>query len=190
MAKRFTIAVDIAAVPETVTEEFLVEAMALAVQGVLFNNDTLATKIDIKAHAAAGSSFTNANGKPGRKPINRPKIEAWIRENVPVGDSTQGTTGLNGVDRQGKPLIDAPNRVYPHRLAAPIEAGGVGLSLLAIDKVLKELDVEGYLEKGFASGSPFYEYIKPLHPEGWVPGNADIKRASIREVDFSNVEDN
>lgn len=151
--------------------EQMVKYLQLTIQQALTRSDSLIKSVTVKEHKAGAGGTRSvpgaAGGVRGRKPVNRPKIENWIRKNVTAGPSTQGTTGLNGVDRQGKPLIDSPNRVYPHRLAAP-EPDGVGLSLLAIDKVLKELEVEGYLERGFASGSPFYELIRPLEDEGQV----------------------
>ncbi|MEG2887221.1 MAG: hypothetical protein RR853_08860, partial [Aurantimicrobium sp.] len=138
----------------------------------------------------------------GRKPINRPKIEAWIRANVVAGPSTQGTMGLHGVDRTGKSNMDAKNRVYPHILVLP-EPEGVGLTMPAVTKVLGELDREGYLERGFAAGAPFYELIRELEEEGkvGVRGRADdedvvdtetrkFSTPSLpRVIDFSNVPD-
>lgn len=188
---RYTISLDLDEVSATseMSTEDMVKFLALSMQKATVDHGILATRIDVRTSKTSVARPTGSStGRPGRKPVNRPKIEAWIRKHIPVGESTQGTTGLNGVDRKGRPLVDAPNRIYPHRLAAP-EPEGVGLSLLAIDKVLKELVVEGFLERGFASGSPFYEYVKELPPEGWEPGKSEIKRATIHEIDFSNVED-
>lgn len=153
------------------TAEQMIKYLQLSIQQALTKADSLINRVDVKeSKVGAGGTRSvpgSQSGVRGRKPVNRPKIERWIREHVTAGPSTQGTTGLNGVDRQGKPLIDSPNRIYIHRLAAP-EPEGVGLSLMAIDKVLKELEVEGYLERGFASGAPFYELIRPLEEEGQV----------------------
>jgi hypothetical protein len=141
--------------------------LRLAVQQALTKANCLINKVEVKKSAARQAGAPRAKGTAGRKPINRPRIEAWIRENITAGPSTQGTTGLNGVDKNGRPLKDAPNRIYPHRLLQPMPEG-VGLSMPAILKVLGELEVEGYVERGFAAGAPFYELIRPLEEEGKV----------------------
>lgn len=148
--------------------------LRLAVQQALTKADCLINKVEVKKSAARPAGAPRARGTAGRKPINRPRIEAWIRENITPGPSTQGTTGLNGVDKHGRPLKDAPNRIYPHRLLQPMP-DGVGLSMPAILKVLGELEVEGYVERGFAAGAPFYELLRPLEEEGkvGVRGRAD-----------------
>lgn len=174
------------------TTEQMIKYLQLTVQQALTKSDSLINKFEIKEYRS-GSGGTKSTpggngGVRGRKPVNRPKVENWIREHVTAGPSTQGTTGLNGVDRKGRPLIDSPNRVYPHRLAAP-EPEGVGLSLMAIDKVLKELEVEGYLERGFASGSPFYELIRPLEEEGKVGIRGREVEATPRELEFDEEEE-
>lgn len=135
--------------------EQMVKYIQLSIQQALTRSDSLINRVDVRQNkSSAGGSKSPGTGVAGRKPVNRPKVEQWIRENITAGPSTQGTTGLNGVDRGGKPLIDSPNRVYPHRLAAPADQGGCGVSMLGIEKVLRELENEGYLERGFASGSP------------------------------------
>lgn len=185
--QHFSLAVD-AQVPNGLTNEEVLNIIALAVQGVMVNHGILSTKVEAivgKFKPGTSGKPTAAKGKPGRKPVNRPKVEAWIRANVQVGESTQGTTGLNGVDRSGMPLIDSPNKIYAHRIAAPEEAGGVGLSMLAIKNVLSQLETEGYLEKGFSSGADWWEYVRELHPEGYEGAGVPIQRASIREIDFT-----
>jgi hypothetical protein len=127
--------------------------------------------------------------------VNRPKVEAWIRKNVTAGPSTQGTMGLHGVDKDGRSNMKAANRIYPHRLADPVN--GVGLGMAAIIKALGELEVFGYLERGFAAGAPFYELIRELPPEGEDAGMrgrdedepiiTQVPGATPREIDFSNV---
>lgn len=193
---KYNISIDALNLGNFSDEEALTQYVALAVTKSLAKEDVLITRVDIKKPGQSAVIGDRTGSTPGRKPINRPKVEAWIRENIIAGPSTLGTVGLEGVDRQGKPLKDAPNRIYPHRLAAP-EPEGVGLSLLAIDKVLRELDVEGYVSRGFAAGSPFYELVRPLDEPGKVGirGNGqpdtDIflapkpQGASIQEVDFS-----
>lgn len=185
--QHFSLAVD-AQVPDGKTDDEVLSIIALAVQAALVGNGILSTKVEAlvgKFKPGTSGKPTAAKGKPGRKPINRPKVEAWIRANVQVGDSTQGTTGLNGVTREGQPLIDSPNKVYAHRIAAPEEHGGVGLSMVAIKTVLSQLETEGYLEKGFSSGADWWEYVRELHPEGYEGAGVEIPRASIREVDFT-----
>lgn len=172
--------------------EKIVKYLQLSLQQAITRADVILLRADVKegkASAAGGSSARNGS-TPGRKPVNRPKIEQWIRENVTAGPSTQGTTGLNGVDKQGKPLIDSPNRIYMHRLMAnPPE--GVGISLIGIQKVLGELEREGYLERGFASGAPFYELIRPLEEPGkvGVRGRPLDEGATPMELDFEDEEE-
>ena len=74
--------------------------------------------------------------------------------------------------------------------------------MAAVMKVLSELAQEGYLERGFSAGSPFFELIRPLEEEGKVgvrgrEVSADqlaqypifmAPRASIQEVDFSVLD--
>ena len=184
-------------------DEALQESIALAVSKALVLEDVLVLKIDIKKPGQSGSLTTGPRdaSTPGRKPINRPKIENWIRDNIIAGPSTQGTVGLEGVDKEGKALRRAENRVYPHMLVMPAP-DGVGLQMQAVMKVLGELAQEGYLERGFSSGSPFFELIRPLEEEGKVgvrgrEVSADQlaqypifmpPRASIQEVDFSILD--
>ena len=184
-------------------DEALQESIALAVSKALVLEDVLVLKIDIKKPGQGGGLTTGPrdSSTPGRKPINRPKIENWIRENVVAGPSTQGTVGLEGVDREGKSLGKGKNRVYPHTLVKPAPEG-VGLQMAAVMKVLGELAQEGYLERGFSAGSPFFELIRPLEEEGKVgvrgrEVSADQlaqypifmpPRASIQEVDFSVLD--
>lgn len=184
-------------------DEALQETIALAVSKALVLEDVLVLKIDIKKPGQGGGLTTGPrdSSTPGRKPINRPKIENWIRENVVAGPSTQGTVGLEGVDREGKSLGKGKNRVYPHTLVKPAPEG-VGLQMAAVMKVLGELAQEGYLERGFSAGSPFFELIRPLEEEGKVgvrgrEVSADqlaqypifmAPRASIQEVDFSVLD--
>jgi len=154
---------------EARSSEQMVKYIQLSLQQAITRADVLLLRADVKEGkaSAAGGSTGRTSSTRGRKPTNRPKIEQWIRENVTAGPSTQGTSGLNGVDHEGKPLIDSPNRVYIHRLMAdPPE--GTGVSMLGIQKVLAELDAEGYLERGFAAGAPFYELIRPLEEPGMV----------------------
>lgn len=182
--KRFSIATDVS-VPERFTDDEVVELIALGIQAKLVTEGILTTKVEVtvgKFKPGTSGSPTPAGGKPGRKPINRPKVESWIRANVQAGDSGIGQ-GLGGVDREGN-VQTLPNRVFIGKLAMPETMGGVGLSLIAIDKVMKELETEGFVERGFAAGSPFFDYIRELHPEGYSPG-VEIKRASIHEVDFT-----
>ncbi|WNO27846.1 hypothetical protein SEA_HUWBERT_97 [Microbacterium phage Huwbert] len=177
--------------------------LRIAVQQALTKANCLINRVEVKQSAARPAGAPRTKGTAGRKPINRPKIEAWIREHVTAGPSTQGTMGLHGVDRTGKSNMDAKNRVYPHILALP-EPDGVGLTMPAISKVLGELDREGYLERGFAAGAPFYELIRPLEAEGLVgvrgreEDDEDVvdretRRFSTpslpRVIDFSNVPD-
>ena len=184
-------------------DEALQGAIALAVSKALVLEDVLVLKIDIKKPGQGGGLTTGPrdSSTPGRKPINRPKIENWIRENVVAGPSTQGTVGLEGVDKEGKSLGKGKNRVYPHTLVKPAPEG-VGLQMAAVMKVLGELSQEGYLERGFSAGSPFFELIRPLEEEGKVgvrgrevsadqPAQYPIfmpPRASIQEVDFSILD--
>lgn len=185
--QRFSIAID-AVVPDSMANEDMVNSIALILQMGLVQREVLTTRVEVaigKFKPGTSGTPTAAKGKPGRKPVNRPKVEAWIRANVQVGESTQGTTGLNGVDREGKPLIDSPNKVYAHRIAAPEEHGGVGLSMVAIKNVLSQLETEGYLEKGFSSGADWWEYVRELHPEGYEGAGVEFVRASVREVDFT-----
>jgi hypothetical protein len=178
--------------------------LRIAVQQALTKANCLINKVEVKQLASRPAGAPRAKGTAGRKPVNRPKIEAWIRKNVTAGPTTQGTMGLHGVDRTGKSHMDAPNRVYPHVLVLP-EPEGVGLSMPAVMKVLAELDVEGYLERGFAAGAPFYELIRPLEEEGQVgmrgreeTDNEDIVDKEVRRfstpvlpkvIDFTNVPD-
>lgn len=174
------------------TEEQLIKYLQLTTQQALTRAECIIHSVKVRTGAAARSaSGPRTTGTPGRKPINRPKIERWIRENIVAAPSTQGTVGLEGVDREGKPLNKvARNRVYIHMLAAP-EPEGVGLSLPAIQKVLSELEVEGYLERGFARGAPFYELIRPLEEEGKVGVRGrpiDDMGATPRDVDFGDLD--
>ena len=184
-------------------DEALQESIALAVSKALVLEDVLVLKIDIKKPGQGGGLATGPrdSSTPGRKPINRPKIENWIRENVVAGPSTQGTVGLEGVDKEGKSLGKGKNRVYPHTLVMPAP-DGVGLQMQAVMKVLGELAQEGYLERGFSAGSPFFELIRPLEEEGKVGVRGRevsanqlaqypifmAPRASIQEVDFSVLD--
>lgn len=173
------------------TTDQIEKIIRLAVQGALFNEDILVNSLGVKQSAARPAGAPRAKGTAGRKPVNRPKVEAWIRKNITAGPSTQGTMGLHGVDRDGKSLMKAPNRIYPHRLADPVN--GVGLGMAAITKALGELEVFGYLERGFAAGAPFYELIRELPPEGEVGmrGREDdeiitqVPLATPRDLDFS-----
>lgn len=191
---KFMVEVDLD--PGDTPVEDIERQMRLGVQRHLLSEDLLLNTIRVKQSMSKASLGIGGTGTPGRKPVNRPKVENWIRENVTAGASTQGTVGLAGVDREGKPLKDAPNRVYAHRLAYA-EPEGTGLSLVAIDKVLRELETEGYLERGFAAGAPFYELIRPLEAEGLVGvrGRAIddpiflAPPATERWVDFSTLED-
>lgn len=179
---------------EGVLEEADIEKIIrLAVQGALFNEDILINSLGVKKSAARPAGAPRAKGTAGRKPVNRPKVEAWIRKNVTAGPSTQGTMGLHGVDKDGRSNMKAANRIYPHRLADPVN--GVGLGMAAITKALGELEGMGYLERGFAAGAPFYELIRPLEEEGMVGvrGRAEdeiitqVPGATPREIDFTNV---
>lgn len=187
------------------TAEKVEKYLRIALQQALTKAECVINRVDVKQSVARPAGAPRDKGTAGRKPVNRPKIEAWIRANIKAGPSTQGTTGLNGVDRQGKPLIDAPNRIYTHRLMAPAPEG-VGLPLPSIEKVMRELDVEGYVERGFASGAPFYELIRDLEDDGevGVRGQAlenhtitdeaggtrvKMKKAEPRIIDFSKLSD-
>ena len=99
-------------------DEALQGTIALAVSKALVLEDVLVLKIDIKKPGQGGGLPTGPrdSSTPGRKPINRPKIENWIRENVVAGPSTQGTVGLEGVDKEGKSRGKGKNRVCPHTL--------------------------------------------------------------------------
>lgn len=178
----------------------VVRFIQLSVQQALTRSDVLINRVDVKQGKAGGSTTgPRGSGTPGRKPINRPKVENWIIAHVEPGPSTQGTVGLQGVDKKGRPLQDAKNRIYIHRLAAP-EPEGTGLSLVAIDKVLRELEVEGYLERGYAAGAPFYEYIRPLEGNGQtgirgraitadeLPASTRNGLATSRTIDFDAIE--
>lgn len=149
--------------------EKIIKYIQLSLQQAITRADVLLLKADVKTGKASvsGGSSARMGSTPGRKPVNRPKIEQWIRDHITAGPSTQGTVGLAGVDKQGKPLKDSPNRIYIHRLMAD-PPDGVGISLLGIQKVLGELEREGYLERGFAAGAPFYELIRPLEEPGRV----------------------
>lgn len=178
--------------------------LRIAVQQALTKANCLINKVEVKQSAARPAGAPRGQGTAGRKPINRPKIEAWIRANITPAPSSQGTMGLHGVDKEGKPRVDASNRVYPHILVLP-EPDGVGLSMPAVVKVMGELEREGYLERGFAAGAPFYELIRPLEEEGKVGirgreiedeediVNREVRRFSTpslpRVIDFSNVPD-
>ena len=174
--------------------------LRLSLQQSLTKANCIINKVEVKQKARPAGA-PRGKGTAGRKPVNRPKIEAWIRANVTAGPSTQGTTGLNGVDKDGRPLIDAPNRIYVHRLMAP-EPEGVGLPQPSIEKVLRELDVEGYLERGFAAGAPFYELVRPLEDEGQVGVRGrevegvdedalteELEAPEARVIDFSSLAD-
>jgi len=176
------------------SSEKIVKYLQLSIQQAVTRADVLLLRADVKegkASASGGSSARRDGSTPGRKPTNRPKIEQWIRDNVTAGPSTQGTVGLMGVDKEGKPRTDSANRVYIHRLMAdPPE--GVGVSMLGIQKVLGELEREGYLERGFAAGAPFYELIRPLEEPGKVGVRGrpiEEAGATIHEVDFEDVEE-
>ena len=201
MAK-YNISLDIAPLGDD-SEETLLKKLQLALQTSLTTSACIINKVDVKQSGTGGGGKSkprsnNPGGTPGRKPINRPKVERWIRENVTCMESTQGTVGLQGVDSQGRPLQAPPNRVYAHILVLP-EPQGVGLSPLAVDKVLRELAIEGYLERGYAAGAPFYEYVKPLPEEGsGIRGKDEVflnqpviqkpKPATVHEVDFSGLD--
>jgi len=170
----------------------IVKYLQLSLQQAVTRADVILLRAEVKeGKGTARTSLAERNGStPGRKPTNRPKIEQWIRDNVTAGPSTQGTVGLMGVDKEGKPRTDSANRVYIHRLMAdPPE--GVGVSMLGIQKVLGELEREGYLERGFAAGAPFYELIRPLEEPGkvGVRGRPIEEGATIHEVDFEDVEE-
>ena len=171
------------------TEADVEKVIRMAVQGALFNEDILINSIGVKKSLARQAGEPRAKGTAGRKPVNRPKVEAWIRANVTAGPSTQGTMGLHGVDKDGRSNMKAANRIYPHRLADPVN--GVGLGMAAITKALGELEGMGYLERGFAAGAPFYELIRPLEEEGMVGvrGRAIDEGATPRELDMSEEED-
>lgn len=187
------------------SEEKVENYIRLSTQQALVKANCLINSVKVKKSAARVAGAPRGKGTAGRKPINRPKIEAWIRRNVEAGPSTQGTTGLNGVDRDGRPLIESKNRIYPHILLQP-EPEGVGLSMPAIVKVMGELEIEGYVERGFAAGSPFYELIRPLEEDGQVgvrgreidddevddimdAPRQRIKRAEPRVIDFNSLPD-
>ena len=176
--------------------EKVIKYIQLSLQQAVTRADVLLLRSEVKEGkaSAAGGSSARSGSTPGRKPTNRPKVEDWIRRNIVAGPSNQGTVGLEGVDRNGFPK-DLPNRVFVHRLALPVEEGGCGVSKLGIQKVLGELEVEGYLERGFAAGAPFYELIRPLEEEGkvGVRGRAwdedYTPTATPRDIDFEGVED-
>lgn len=173
------------------TTEQIVKYVQLSLQQALTRAEVLVLRADVKEGkaSAAGGSSARSGSTPGRKPTNRPKVEQWIRDNITAGPSTQGTVGLEGVDRNGFPK-DLPNRVFIHRVAQPVEAGGAGVSLLGVQKVLGELEREGYLERGFAAGAPFYELIRPLEEPGLVGvrGRPIEEGATPMDLDMSEVD--
>ena len=125
-----------------------------------------------------------AGGVPGaargRKPVNRPRIEDWIRKNIVAAPATMGS-GNGGVDKEGKPT----GKVPANRIILQVLATEVGLSMAAVMKVMGELAVEGYVERGYSQGSPYYELIKPLEEEGMVGirGRADEDEEDDDEED-------
>jgi hypothetical protein len=150
------------------TPEQIIKYLQLSLQQAITRADVLLLRAEVKEGKVGSGGHASRDGStPGRKPTNRPKVEDWIRRNITAGPSTQGTVGLEGVDRNGFPK-DLPNRVFIHRMALPLEDGGCGVSKLGIQKVLSELETEGYLERGFAAGAPFYELIRPLEEPGKV----------------------
>lgn len=176
------------------TPDQVVRYLQLSLQQALTKANVLVHKSEVREGGArqGGGGKAGGNGTPGRKPTNRPKVEQWIRDNITAGPSTQGTVGLEGVDRNGFPK-DLPNRIFIHRMAMPVENGGCGVSELGIKKVLGELEREGYLERGFAAGAPFYELIRELEAPGLVgvrgrPLDEPVG-ATPHEVDFEGVED-
>lgn len=175
------------------TSEQIEKYIKLSLQQALTRAEVIINRVEVKQTVVRPAGAPRAKGTAGRKPINRPKVEAWIREHIQAGPSTQGTTGLHGVDRNGRPLKDAPNRIYPHRMMGP---EGIGLSQAALNKALGELEVMGYLERGFAAGAPFYELIRELPPEGEVGmrgrpiDEAPVygEGATPRDLDFSHTD--
>lgn len=189
---KYNLSVDIDELGETAEE--VEKLIRIGVQRVLLANEFLVNSITVKKSEARPAGAPRAKGTAGRKPVNRPKVEAWIRKNITAGPSTQGTMGLHGVDKDGRSNMKAANRIYPHRLADPVN--GVGLGMAAITKALGELEGMGYLERGFAAGAPFYELIRPLEEEGMVgvrgraedePLITQVPGATPREIDFTNI---
>ena len=140
----------------------------LEVQKALTMAQVTINKVEVVEKPQRGATKRAAPGSPsgaprGRKPVNRPRIEDWIRKNVVAGPAGMAS-GNGGVGKDGKPLGERPaNRIIIQELSTE-----VGLNVPAVEKVMRELGVEGYVERGYANGSPYYDLVKPLEDEGKV----------------------